>query len=62
MAAAFGMRVTIGDPGFWSQAQQSFMRTGFASVSQHAQKLDIVVLEKRQHTVIEQIGVGVLRS
>jgi hypothetical protein len=27
-----------------------------AAVSQHAQELDIVLLEQRQHTVIEQIG------
>ncbi len=27
-----------------------------AAVSQHAQELDIVLLEERQHTVIEQIG------
>ena len=27
-----------------------------AAVIQHAQKLDIVLLEERQHTVIEQIG------
>jgi hypothetical protein len=27
-----------------------------AAVSQHAQQLDIVLLEERQHTVIEQIG------
>jgi hypothetical protein len=27
-----------------------------ATVSQHAQELDIVLLEERQHTVIEQIG------
>jgi hypothetical protein len=27
-----------------------------AAVSQHAQDLDIVLLEERQHTVIEQIG------
>jgi hypothetical protein len=27
-----------------------------ATVSQHAQQLDIVLLEERQHTVIEQIG------
>jgi len=29
-----------------------------AAVSQHAQELDIVLLEERQHTVIEQIGRG----
>ena len=34
-----------------------------AAVSQHAQELDIVLLEQRQLTVIEQIGRrGVLRS
>jgi hypothetical protein len=37
-----------------------------AAVSQHAQELDIVLLEEWQHTVIEQIGcrdvMGVLRS
>src|SRR6516164_3920631 len=27
-----------------------------AAVSQHAQELDIVLLQERQHTVIEQIG------
>jgi hypothetical protein len=27
-----------------------------AAVSQHAQELDIVLLEEGQHTVIEQIG------
>jgi hypothetical protein len=27
-----------------------------AAVGQHAQELDIVLLEERQHTVIEQIG------
>ena len=27
-----------------------------AAVSQHAQEFDIVLLEERQHTVIEQIG------
>ena len=27
-----------------------------AAVSQHAQELDVVLLEERQHTVIEQIG------
>ena len=27
-----------------------------AAVSQHAQELDIVLLEERQHSVIEQIG------
>jgi len=27
-----------------------------AAVSQHAQELDIVLLEQRQHTVSEQIG------
>jgi hypothetical protein len=27
-----------------------------AAISQHAQELDIVLLEERQHTVIEQIG------
>jgi len=27
-----------------------------AAVSQHAQELDLVLLEERQHTVIEQIG------
>ena len=29
-----------------------------AAVRQHAQQLDIVLLEERQHTVIEQIGGG----
>ena len=27
-----------------------------AAVSQHAQQLDVVLLEERQHTVIKQIG------
>jgi hypothetical protein len=29
-----------------------------AAVSQHAQELDVVLLERRQDTVIEQIGAG----
>jgi hypothetical protein len=33
-----------------------------AAVSQHAQELDIVLLEEREHTVIEQIGPSVARE